>query len=80
MEEENLIIRCLRCGTKNRIPFVRLHDRPVCGQCRTHLDDIIIHCLRCGAKNRMPEHRLHEKPICGVCRVALVSDGTIRES
>ena len=76
MEEENLIVRCLRCGTKNRIPPAKLCDRPVCGQCHAYLDDIIIHCLRCGAKNRMPEHRLNETPICGVCGIPLVSGGT----
>jgi len=76
MEEENLIVRCLRCGTKNRIPSAKIHDRPACGQCHTYLDDIILHCLRCGTKNRIPEHRLNESPICGVCGAALVSGGT----
>jgi len=76
MGEENLVIRCLRCGTKNRIPSARLHDYPVCGQCHASLDDMIIHCLRCGTKNKIPEHRLHEKPLCGVCGAAIVAEKT----
>ena len=76
MKEESLVVRCLRCGTKNRIPSARLNDRPVCGQCHTYLDDIIIYCLRCGTKNKMPEHRLHERPFCGACGALLVSGET----
>jgi thioredoxin 2 len=32
-----LLLTCPHCGTKNRIPTNRLHDRPVCGRCRTLL-------------------------------------------
>ena len=28
---------CPSCGTTNRVPAERLHDRPVCGQCATAL-------------------------------------------
>ena len=28
---------CPSCGTTNRIPDQRLHDRPVCGRCSTEL-------------------------------------------
>ena len=37
MNEENLIVNCARCGTKNRIPKSRMGDRAVCGKCRTPL-------------------------------------------
>lgn len=37
MVQENLIVRCPRCGAKNRIPRSRAGDRPVCGKCRTPL-------------------------------------------
>lgn len=69
---DDMIIRCLHCGTKNRIPAERLHDRPTCGQCHAPLDDMIITCLHCGTKNRMPENRLHDRPLCGRCRTPLV--------
>jgi len=37
MDQETVIIECLRCGTKNRIPRARLDDRPSCGQCHAPL-------------------------------------------
>jgi thioredoxin 2 len=32
-DDESLIIECLRCGTKNRVPRSRIDDRPLCGHC-----------------------------------------------
>ncbi len=37
MSQESMIIRCKKCGTKNRIPRDRLEDKPVCGKCRVPL-------------------------------------------
>ncbi len=37
MDNSHLIIRCQGCGTKNRVPKARMHDRPVCAKCRTPL-------------------------------------------
>jgi thioredoxin 2 len=71
-ENEQMVIRCANCGTKNRIPRERLHDRPLCGKCGGTLDEMIIRCLHCGTKNRMPENRLNETPRCGKCGAALV--------
>lgn len=67
-----MIIRCLNCGTKNRIPRQRLQDKPACGNCRSPLDEMIIRCLECGAKNRMPEDRINDNPKCGRCAAPLV--------
>jgi thioredoxin 2 len=72
MSEEQIIIRCLNCGTKNRIPKNRLQDRPACGRCHAYLDDMLIRCLNCGTKNRMPEDKLNKRPLCGKCGVPLV--------
>lgn len=71
-QEEQMIVRCLHCGVKNRIPKVRLQDRPACGNCHAPLDEMIIRCLHCGAKNRMPENRIHDRPLCGVCKTPLI--------
>jgi thioredoxin 2 len=38
MDQETVIIECLRCGTKNRLPRARIHDKPHCGQCHAPLD------------------------------------------
>ena len=40
MTSESLIIRCNKCGTKNRVPRQRMNDRPVCGKCRNPLPPI----------------------------------------
>ncbi|OQX66054.1 MAG: thiol reductase thioredoxin [Desulfococcus sp. 4484_242] len=37
MAEDDLIIKCTRCGTKNRVPGTRLKDNPICGKCRQPL-------------------------------------------
>jgi thioredoxin 2 len=72
MKDKQMVIRCLNCSTKNRIPKARLHDRPMCGKCGAVLDEMIIRCLHCGTKNRMPETRLNDRPLCGKCGVPLV--------
>jgi len=72
MTHDELIIRCLNCGARNRIPKDRLQDRPTCGRCHAYLDDMIIRCLACGTKNRMPEDKLNQRPLCGKCGVPLV--------
>lgn len=69
---ENVIIRCLNCGTKNRIPQKKFKGRSACGKCAAPLDDLIIRCLKCGTKNRMPEDRLNQKPLCGKCHEPLI--------
>lgn len=73
-EDDFVIIRCLNCGTKNRIPQKRFQEHPTCGRCHAALDDMIIRCLNCGAKNRMPENRLNDHPLCGRCGAPLVID------
>jgi thioredoxin 2 len=73
MKKDNqMVLRCLNCGKKNRIPGERLHDRPLCGACHATLDEMIIRCLKCGTKNRMPENRLNDQPFCGKCGATLV--------
>jgi thioredoxin 2 len=74
MEKDQMIIRCLNCGTKNRIPRERVNDQPTCGKCRAPLDEMLIRCLQCGTKNRMPEDRLNDRPLCGKCGAPLVID------
>ena len=33
MEEESVIIKCMSCGAKNRIPKHKQHQNPLCGKC-----------------------------------------------
>jgi thioredoxin 2 len=37
MEQETIILTCGRCGTKNRVPAAKVHDRPLCGRCHAPL-------------------------------------------
>lgn len=37
MDQHSTIIRCSRCGTRNRVPTGRLGEGPVCGRCRAPL-------------------------------------------
>ena len=39
MNTDSIIIRCTNCGVKNRIPKIRLKDRPVCGRCHARLPE-----------------------------------------
>lgn len=37
MDENQLIIRCMTCGAKNRVPENRISENPKCGKCGTPL-------------------------------------------
>nr|WP_319395590.1 thioredoxin TrxC [uncultured Desulfobacter sp.] len=37
MGDNQLIIRCTKCGTKNRVPENRISENPKCGKCGTIL-------------------------------------------
>ena len=39
MNTDSIIIRCTNCGAKNRIPKIRLNDKPVCGRCHSLLPE-----------------------------------------
>jgi thioredoxin 2 len=37
MSLESIIMKCPRCGTKNRVPKGRMDENPVCGKCKAPL-------------------------------------------
>ena len=37
MHGDAVIVRCDRCGTRNRVPQNRMNEGPVCGKCRNPL-------------------------------------------
>lgn len=43
MDNDSIIIKCLQCGTKNRIPRTRIDDQPRCGKCHTDLPALTIY-------------------------------------
>ena len=71
MESDIVIIRCLKCGQKNRMASSRMENNPICGICHSPLDQLIVHCFFCGAKNRISDAKLHDRPICGRCHLPL---------
>jgi thioredoxin 2 len=75
MLQNYFIVRCLRCGQKNRIVRTRLKDKPVCGSCHAPLDELIVRCLNCGVKNRITEYRPHNLPLCARCGQPLYHEG-----
>jgi thioredoxin 2 len=74
------IIRCLRCGQKNRISRDSVKLRPICGRCSAYLDELIVQCIECGTKNRISEERLTERAICSKCGVPLYQGSVSRIS
>jgi thioredoxin 2 len=38
MNQNNAVVRCESCGTKNRIPVKRIKEGPLCGKCRSPLN------------------------------------------
>lgn len=38
MTPASVIVRCPRCGAKNRVPTQRWAERAVCGKCKTSMD------------------------------------------
>jgi thioredoxin 2 len=80
MLQNYFIVRCLRCGQKNRIVRTRLKDKPVCGSCHAPLDELIVQCLNCGVKNRITEYRPHNLPLCARCGQPLYHEGEDMEA
>jgi len=79
MTNTNTIVLCSRCGTKNRIPLERLHDRPICGRCRSPLagGDMPSHPVEVTDRNFQEEVLSFSgavlvdcwAPWCGPCRM-----------
>lgn len=38
MSSDGVIVRCPRCGARNRVPGQRWGERAVCGKCKTPMD------------------------------------------
>ncbi len=76
----DIVIRCLRCGQKNRIPGHAVLFNTICGRCRAKLDDLIIRCLHCGTRNLVSEDRVHDRPRCGRCAQPLYQGAALEIS
>ena len=89
VENENLILKCNKCGTRNRIPKSKLNDKPICGKCRNPLSLSVYDRPVDITDNSFNEEVLGESgpvlldcwaPWCGPCRmVAPVLDQIAKE-
>lgn len=77
IQTEAIVVRCLKCGQKNRIGRGHLSHVPFCGRCHASLDELFLQCLSCGRLNRIPEERVHDLPVCGKCGTRLYDDHII---
>ena len=75
------IVRCTRCGAKNKIPETKTGVGAKCGKCGSPLHgepetprgngSVTIRCTACRAKNRMPAGKIESAPKCGKCKAPL---------
>ena len=73
MSQQDVIIGCQSCGTKNRVPRARLKENPKCGKCGETIEpeSVIIKCSNCGSKNRVLKALIVDNPNCGKCHEPL---------
>ena len=71
---EAIVIKCPRCGTKNRIPQGKTGSASKCGRCGNPLHQtenpavmLTLRCSQCRVKNRVPSDKLMSGPKCGRC-------------
>lgn len=71
------MIRCSKCGTKNRIPREKMNAVAKCGKCgtvlavepsgATHDDAILFRCTACRTRNKIPPEKIDAGAKCGKC-------------
>jgi thioredoxin 2 len=80
MEQPNSeVVRCPRCGAKNRVPLYGAALKPKCGKCGSPLEQraekdekpFLLRCMECGAKNKVPPGKIDRGPVCGKCKKPL---------
>ena len=74
------ILRCPKCGAKNRIPEGKRGAEAKCGKCHSPLSGekgqedsgasevYLFRCPECGARNKIPAPKLEDHPHCGKCK------------
>lgn len=79
--QTEIVVRCLKCGVKNRIGRANLQKKALCGVCGASLEEIIISCLYCGKKNRLAKKdEMSVRQLkCGACGKPLIDDDKMAE-
>jgi len=71
------MIRCSKCGAKNRIPLEKMNAVAKCGKCgavlavepsgATRGESILFRCPACRTRNKIPSGKLEAGAKCGKC-------------
>ena len=71
------IVRCLACGTQNKLPASKSRAAARCGRCGQPLQTgktngaYTLRCGSCSTKNRVPADKIDADPKCGRCTTHL---------
>jgi thioredoxin 2 len=75
------LVRCSKCGAKNRIPYEKISGVPKCGKCGAVLDieqdgdegakSYLFRCTACKTRNRIPVQKISAGAKCGKCGALL---------
>jgi thioredoxin 2 len=86
----SLIVRCEKCGAKNRIPKAKATESARCGKCEAILPPVektgadaqplTLRCSECQAKNHVPAAKINARPTCGRCGTLLQTDNIFNPS
>jgi thioredoxin 2 len=75
------MVRCARCGTKNRVPAAQSGRDVKCGKCGFALDttsrnsrSYVLRCTVCHTRNRIPQAKLRDEAKCGKCSSTLKTE------
>ncbi|MBW2663923.1 MAG: thiol reductase thioredoxin [Deltaproteobacteria bacterium] len=80
-KKAQLVVRCSKCGAKNRVSPVKMKGTAKCGKCGTTLEMdragknageyVFFRCTACGTRNRIPLAKIDSGPKCGKCGAIL---------
>ena len=78
------LVRCSKCGAKNRISREKMKGTGKCGKCGSPLEinsagaaggeAFLFRCMGCGTRNRIPAEKIDAGAKCGKCGVMLETE------
>lgn len=78
------LVRCSKCGAKNRISREKMKGTGKCGKCGSPLEikpagvaggeAFLFRCMGCGTRNRIPAEKIDAGARCGKCGVMLETE------
>lgn len=77
------LVRCSKCGAKNRMSHEKMKGTGKCGKCGTPLEmdpagaggePFLFRCMACGTRNRIPVGKIDAGAKCGKCGAMLETE------